>query len=108
VLITATVLAVPLLAMVFKLGVLDPGSGTDGVNWGPMDFAIVGVLVLGSGLLYEFASARACIRRPQDARRRRRGGVVGLEPHVMGVTMTLPRAWPSSTQRSASTIWVSG
>jgi uncharacterized membrane protein len=59
VLITAAVLSVPLLAMVFKLGVPDPGSGTDGVNWGPMDFAIIGVLVLGSGLLYEYASSRA-------------------------------------------------
>lgn len=60
VLITAAVLAVPLLAMVLKLGVPDPGTGTtDGVNWGPMDFAIVGVLVLGAGLLFEFASARA-------------------------------------------------
>ena len=59
VLITAAVLAVPLLAMVLKIGVPDPGSGTDGVNWGPMDFAIIGVLVLGSGLLFEYASARA-------------------------------------------------
>jgi hypothetical protein len=59
VLITAAVLAVPLLAMVLKLGVPDPGSGTEGVNWGPMDFAIIGVLVLGSGLLYEYASSRA-------------------------------------------------
>ncbi len=59
VLITAALLAVPLLAMVLKLGVPDPGSGTDGVNWGPMDFALMGVLILGSGLLFEYASARA-------------------------------------------------
>jgi hypothetical protein len=59
VLITAAVLAVPLLAMVFRIGVPDPGSGTDGVNWGPMDFAVIGVLVLGSGLLFEYASRRA-------------------------------------------------
>jgi hypothetical protein len=59
VLITAAVLAVPLLAMLLRLGIPDPGSGTGGVNWGPMDFAIVGVLVLGSGLLYEYASRRA-------------------------------------------------
>ena len=59
VLITAAVLAVPALAMAFKLGVPDPGQGTEGVNWGPMDFAIIGVLVLGAGLLYEYASARA-------------------------------------------------
>jgi hypothetical protein len=59
VLITAAVLAVPAIAMAFNLGIPDPGSGTDGVNWGPMDFAIIGVLVLGSGLLYEYASTRA-------------------------------------------------
>ena len=59
VLITAAVLAVPALAMAFNLAIPDPGSGTDGVNWGPMDFAVIGVLVLGSGLLYEYASRRS-------------------------------------------------
>ena len=59
VLITAAVLAVPLLLMVFRIGVPDPGSGTDGLDWGPLDFAIVGVLVLASGLLFEYASTRA-------------------------------------------------
>lgn len=59
VLITAAVLAVPALAMALNVGIPDPGSGTDGVNWGPMDFAIIGVLVLGSGLLYEYASSRS-------------------------------------------------
>ncbi len=58
VLITAAVLAVPALAMAFNLAIPDPGSGNDGVNWGPMDFAIVGVLVLGAGLLFEYASSR--------------------------------------------------
>ncbi len=59
VLITAAVLAVPAIAMAVRLAIPDPGSGTDGVNWGPMDFAIVGVLVLGAGLLYEYATRRA-------------------------------------------------
>ena len=59
VLITAAVLALPLLAMVFKLQVPDPGSGNEGVNWGPMDFLLMGVLILGSGLLFEYASVRA-------------------------------------------------
>ena len=58
VLITAAVLAVPALAMVFQVAVPDPGSGTDGVNWGPIDFATMGVLILGSGLLFEYASSR--------------------------------------------------
>lgn len=59
VLVTAAVLAMPALAMALNLGVPDPGSGTEGVNWSPMDFAIFGVLVLGAGLLYEYASTRA-------------------------------------------------
>jgi hypothetical protein len=58
VLVTAAVLAVPALLMAFDIGVPDPGSGTEGVNWGPMDFAVMGVLVLGSGLLFEYASSR--------------------------------------------------
>jgi hypothetical protein len=58
VLVTAAVLAIPALAMAFDISVLDPGSGSEGVNWGPMDFAVIGVLVLGAGFLYEYASAR--------------------------------------------------
>lgn len=58
VVITALFLAVPALAMALGLGIPDPGSGTESLNWGPMDFAIVGVLVLGSGLLYEYVSSR--------------------------------------------------
>ena len=59
VLITAAVLAVPAVAMAFNLGIPDPGQGTEGVNWGPMDFAVMGFLVLGSGVLFEYASRRA-------------------------------------------------
>jgi len=59
VLVTAAVLAVPALAMAFNIGVPDPGQGTDGVNWSPMDFAVMGVLILGSGLLFEYANSRA-------------------------------------------------
>ncbi len=58
VLVTAAVLAVPALAMAFNIGVPDPGQGTEGVNWGPMDFASMGMLILGSGLLFEYASSR--------------------------------------------------
>jgi hypothetical protein len=59
VLITAAVLAVPALAMAFQLAVPDPGSGTDGVNWGPGDFLAAAVMILGAGLLYEWAATRA-------------------------------------------------
>lgn len=58
VLVTAAVLAVPALAMAFNLAIPDPGSGSDGVDWGPIDFAAIGAVVLGAGLLYEYASSR--------------------------------------------------
>jgi hypothetical protein len=58
VLLTAAVLALPALAMAFDIGVPDPGQGTEGVNWGPVDFATMGVLILGSGFLFEYASSR--------------------------------------------------
>ena len=58
VLVTAVVLAVPALLMAFDVALPDPGSGSGGVNWGPVDFAAIGVIVLGSGLLYEYACSR--------------------------------------------------
>jgi hypothetical protein len=58
-LITAALLAVPALAMAFQIGVPDPGSGTEGVNWGPGDFLAAAVMILGAGLLYEWAATRA-------------------------------------------------
>jgi hypothetical protein len=57
-LVTAALLALPALAMAFNIQVPDPGQGTEGVNWSPMDFATMGVLILGSGLLFEYASSR--------------------------------------------------
>lgn len=47
--ITAGLLAIPALAMALE---------ADGVEWGPMDFPIAGVLILGAGLLFEYASTR--------------------------------------------------
>jgi hypothetical protein len=58
VVVTAVLLAVPALAMAFNIGVPDPGQGIEGVDWGLMDFATMGVLILGSGLLFEYASSR--------------------------------------------------
>jgi hypothetical protein len=59
VLITAVVLLVPFLVMQLNIAIYDPGDRDHGLNWGPMDFAILGVLVLSAGLLYEYASMRA-------------------------------------------------
>lgn len=46
---TAFILLLPLLAMQF----------TDEVAWGPVDFAVAGALLLGTGLLYELAARKA-------------------------------------------------
>lgn len=45
---TALILAIPLIAMQF----------TDEVNWDMRDFIIVGLLLAGAGLIYEFISSR--------------------------------------------------
>ena len=58
VLVTALLIAIPALLMAFDIGVPDPGQGIERMNWGPMDFAVMGVLILGSGLLFEYASSR--------------------------------------------------
>jgi uncharacterized membrane protein len=42
-LVTAAILAIPLVAMQF----------TDEVDWGLSDFIIIGALLLGTGLMYE-------------------------------------------------------
>lgn len=45
----ASILMVPFLAMQF----------TDEVNWGPFDFAVAGVLLFGTGLMFELALRKA-------------------------------------------------
>lgn len=42
------ILLIPLVAMQF----------TDKVNWGPFDFIIIGILLLGTGLAYEVLAKR--------------------------------------------------
>jgi hypothetical protein len=46
--VTAAVLLIPLLAMQF----------TDGVDWGVIDFVLIGTLLIGGGLTYEFGVTR--------------------------------------------------
>ncbi|MDQ3076910.1 MAG: hypothetical protein M3Q63_02555 [bacterium] len=43
-LVTIGILMIPLVAMLF----------TSEVNWGPADFIIIGALIFGTGLAYEF------------------------------------------------------
>lgn len=58
VLVTAGVLAIPAILMALNISLLDPGSGMGGVRWGLMDFVLLGTVVLGAGVLYEYACAR--------------------------------------------------
>ncbi len=54
---TAFLLLVPLVAMLF----------TDEVAWGPLDFAVAGVLLFSAGLTYEWSRrrrARSCTESP--------------------------------------------
>lgn len=48
VLITIAILLIPLVAMQF----------TNEVVWGPVDFVIIGILLIGTGLLYEFIASK--------------------------------------------------
>ncbi|HET6379627.1 MAG TPA: hypothetical protein VFH63_01140 [candidate division Zixibacteria bacterium] len=50
VLLTAALLAVPALAMALNVG---------DVEWGALDFAVAGVLLLAAGLLFEYAASRS-------------------------------------------------
>lgn len=47
--VTAVILSIPLIAMQF----------TEEVRWGLMDFVIMGTLLFGTGLAYEFISSRS-------------------------------------------------
>ncbi|GHO46053.1 hypothetical protein [Ktedonospora formicarum] len=49
VLVTALILLLPLVAMLF----------TDEVSWGPVDFAVAGVILIGTGLTYELITRKA-------------------------------------------------
>jgi dolichyl-phosphate-mannose--protein O-mannosyl transferase len=45
---TGVILLIPLLAMLV----------TDEVNWDWLDFAVIGTLLIGAGLIYEFVMAK--------------------------------------------------
>lgn len=47
--VTASILMIPFIAMQF----------TDEVNWSVFDFIIMGILLFGTGLMYEFVSSRS-------------------------------------------------
>ena len=68
-LLTAAVLAIPALAMVF----------TDGTDWGVFDFVFAAILLGGVGLLYELA-----LRRPGSFAYRAIATVVGVAAIAAG------------------------
>jgi hypothetical protein len=49
---TGVVLLLPYLAMQFNWQVLDPGNGTNGVNWTLSDFIVMGTLIFGTSSLF--------------------------------------------------------
>lgn len=53
---TAAILMLPLLAMIFDWQVPEPGySISSEVDWGPFDFVVMGTLLSGTGLLIVLA-----------------------------------------------------
>ncbi len=52
-LVTSLILLIPLVAMQFN----------DEVNWGPGDFLIMGILLLGTGFTYEFLARKITTNR---------------------------------------------
>lgn len=57
--VTLALLLVPLLAMAFEWRVPDPGSDAPGqVNWGVLDFVIMGALISGTGVVFELLKQR--------------------------------------------------
>lgn len=45
---TSLILLVPLIAMLF----------TDDVDWGVFDFIVIGTLLIGAGVIYEFVTSK--------------------------------------------------
>jgi hypothetical protein len=68
-LVTAFVLLVPLVGMLF----------TDGVDWGVFDFVFAGALLAGTGLLLELAA-----RRPRNVALRVAAGAIGVAAIALG------------------------
>ncbi|MDQ3008653.1 MAG: hypothetical protein M3Q81_03580 [bacterium] len=54
---TGLILLVPLVAMLFS----------DDVDWGVLDFAVIGSLLLGAGLIYELIASKVNNRRYKQA-----------------------------------------
>jgi heme/copper-type cytochrome/quinol oxidase subunit 3 len=58
-LMTGLILLVPYFAMLFNWQMPDPGSAQPGgVNWTLGDFVVMGVLLMSTGLVYEFGVKR--------------------------------------------------
>ena len=57
--LTLAILLVPLMAMIFDWQFVDPGESTpESINWTIFDFALMGALIFGAGLVYEFLRGR--------------------------------------------------
>jgi hypothetical protein len=49
---TVLLLMIPFLLITFRISLLDPGSGTEVINWTLFDFIVMGSLIFGTGSLF--------------------------------------------------------
>lgn len=49
---TMFILTVPLALMMFRIPLLDPGSGYEVINWSPGDFLAMAILIFGTGSVF--------------------------------------------------------
>lgn len=56
---TALILLVPFLLMQFRVGLYDPGSGWETLNWTLFDFVVMGGMLFVAGILLELVLAQA-------------------------------------------------
>lgn len=55
----ALILLIPFLLMQFGIGLYDPGSGFETLNWSAFDFIVMGALLFVAGLLLDFIVRKA-------------------------------------------------
>ena len=57
--LTLLLLSLPLLAMIFRVPVYDPGNpNVEYITWGYVDFIVMGALIFGTGLAYEVVKTK--------------------------------------------------
>jgi hypothetical protein len=65
---------------------------SDEVKWGPLDFAVMGTLLIGTGLLYEFVMSKLNVRKQRIIA----GAVIliGLLVFWVHIAVGIVDSWP--------------